>query len=522
MATVTLRPDGATTSPDVPTTYGGAASLQAAASDNSDATYVRLPDFGSIWYVDYAMATTVIPANSQIRSVTPRVRHNNASPVSAIRGFTVSVGTSAFPAEAFDWVNGFTTQTGAVRTTQPDGSAWTQAAIDALVMRVSKLITGSYASNIDVAEVYLDVVYNVAPVAVGTALGTVGTSRPTFGWSYSDTEGDPQERFRVKVFSAAQYGAGGFDPNTATPIVDSGEVSSSTARSWTSTIDLDNAATYRAFIAVSDAGSNGRYSAITAAGPYSSATISLTAPNTPTLSATTDGANGRITLAIAATNNLNPANTYGFLVQRSDDNGTTWSALNRLWYAPYSTTDYVDLNFFGTTTSINLTLYDYESLRGAVVPQYRVRAVAFKSGNNLVSNWSSVATPGAALPVSGWRLRSVLAPNTVIALNVHSETVTWSSEERQSVLYALGRSKPVVLSDVIGGETLDLELSMLSDAEYRAFEAMRALKQVLLLQTSYGDHRYVRLGGKRSATHMLNTGGIRKYVVAISLVEVDV
>lgn len=519
MATATLRPDGVVASSGAPTLVG--ASYNAAAADNSDTTYATFPDSGSYYAVEYSLATVALPAGAQVRSVTPRVRHNNNwSALTANRGFTLLAGGNAFSTDSIANNNGaYAVQVGTARAAQPDGTAWTQAAIDGLSLRVSDLIFDAYFPPFSVSEVYVDVVYNVAPTATGTALGSVATSRPTFTWAYSDTEGDPQERFRVKVFSAAQYSAGGFDPNTSTPTVDSGEIYSS-ATSWACTADLTNGTTYRAFIFVSDYGSAGRYNVVSASGPYASATIALTAPNAPTINASLDAANDRITLAISAVNNLNPATTYAFVVQRSDDGGTTWNTLTRLWYAPYMTTDYLHLDFWGTTAAPSLTLYDYESVRGGTTPQYRSYVAATKSGNALISANSATASPAAALPLSGWRIRSILSPVTMTPLYVGGDALEWQSKERQSVFYALGRANPVVLSDAVGGETADCELTFLSDVAYASFEALRKRMETMLLQSPYGDSRYVRFGPSRAAHHVLGLS-VRKWTVKVSFIEVD-
>lgn len=529
MATVTLRPDGVVrTSTDVPPTFGGAASLNAAVANEpaNDATFVRFNDYGSYWMVEYSFGTTAIPTNAAIRSVTPRVRHNNAwsAAPTVNRAFSLMSNGVAFSDEPITWSGAvdpmsttFSIQRGIERTAQPNGGSWSQDAIDALTLRVFVRLGYGYAWSFDVSEIYLDVVYNVAPVATGTDLGTVPTSRPAFAWTYTDTEGDAQERFRVRVFSFAQYNAGGFDPKTTTPVVDSGEVYSS-ATSWTSTVDLENTLRYRGYISVSDAGSNGRFSPITAAGPYSAAVISLTPPAAPTLTATTEAANGRVALAITSTNNINPATTYRYSVQRSTDGGTTWVTLERLWVPSASTVDYAAMDF-ATTAAPALTVYDYEAPRG-VVAMYRTQVKATKGGNSLQSPFSATAT-AAVVPAVGWKLRPIMAPASVVTLRVHSEYLTWQSDERQSVVYALGRPRPVVLSDVVGGDRVEVDLSMLSEAEYAGFEALRARMDVLLLQTSYGDARFVRFGQTRSTTHIVKAGGVRKYVVRASFIEVD-
>jgi hypothetical protein len=83
-----------------------------------------------------------------------------------------------------------------------------------------------------------------------SSLGPTGsittTARPTITWTFAG-DGLAQNRFQVKIFTAAQYGIGGFDPETSPNTVDSG-VQVSTSNSWTCTVNLPNSTTYRAYV----------------------------------------------------------------------------------------------------------------------------------------------------------------------------------------------------------------------------------------------------------------------------------
>jgi hypothetical protein len=525
MGTQTLRPSARSSGFNTYSNVG--ASDPTNVNDNSDASYLE----SSVAYpgganVQFYVPAYTPPANSQIRSLTPRVRQLIANiGVGAywqafVGRYDPSLGFLGSGYLAVNATTSITTQIGQALTTRPqDGLPWQSSDLSAGDMQIGCYFqSGSGGTTTGrVHELYLDVLYNEAPVATPGANFTAGTSRPSVTWTYSDPEGDAQERYRVKIFDATTASAGGFNPATSTAAVaDSGEVYSS-ATSWACNVDLTSGVVYRAFIFVADAGSSGRYNIVSSA-TYQQITVTLTPPNAPTIVATADNVNGRIQLALSATNNLNPATTYRFDVERSDDGGTTWSVLTRLFLTSLTATNY-QAQDFATTASPTLTIYDYEAKR-VITTRYRARVKAFKSGNNLVSAYSSTVT-ATLTAATTWLLKSLTDATKNIAVNVHTETVTTQSDERQSVLYPLGRPKPVVLSDVVGGERFDVELAFLDEASFAAFEVLRARRETMLLQNIYGDHQYVRFGTTRAASWMLNRAGIRKRVAKVTIVEVD-
>lgn len=151
-------------------------------------------------------------------------------------------------------------------------------------------------------------VASTAPVVVATAPTdpVTTTSRPPVTWTYSDAEGAAQESYETKIFTAAQYGALGFDPATSTPEWTSGVQASSGARSATPTVDLTHGVTYRAYVRASQAG--GQWSAWS----FILFTVTLDQPAAPTLTATADPAHGRTVLAVQGRDNLLSANQASF------------------------------------------------------------------------------------------------------------------------------------------------------------------------------------------------------------------
>lgn len=94
---------------------------------------------------------------------------------------------------------------------------------------------------------------NSAPsVNVISPTGLTGTT-PTIVWTYSDPNLDAQTKYRVRVFSQAQYTAGGFNPDSSTSSWDSGDVNSAATSVVTGT--LVSGTTYRAYVKAADSGS---------------------------------------------------------------------------------------------------------------------------------------------------------------------------------------------------------------------------------------------------------------------------
>lgn len=125
-----------------------------------------------------------------------------------------------------------------------------------------------------------------SPIA-GATVST--TSRPTITWTFS---GDTltQSHYRVRIFSAAQYGAGGFNPQTSTATVDTDWVASSN-EFFTPSTALTNGTTYRAYVMAAQTLPVSLYRHETVDGTtlatlgstqYSQFTISFAAPPVPT------------------------------------------------------------------------------------------------------------------------------------------------------------------------------------------------------------------------------------------------
>ena len=355
MATVNLRPNSLINNNGGWAITGGTADVVLA--DNVEGTFADPPDTdpGYANGLRVGFGTFALPSLAQVRTVQARLRHfTNASagPTMSLR--VIDAGGSISYEDAIHPGGGVTfTTTLLARATSPNGDAWTQADIDAIAV---ELYTWANSTFVDLRaiEVYLDVVYNQAPVATVTvpaeAAVITNDSTPDVSWTYSDPENDAQERYQVKIFNTAQFTFPAFSPDVQVPFWDSGEVLSA---AMTATIGrvLPND-TYRAYVKVADVASSGRYSNW----DFNTFSLNVVPPPVPVLTATVDNTLKRVTLT--ATSTGTPAVEF-FDFDYSDDAGVTWFPVRGGTRV--------------TAAASAATVIDYESPPN-VARQYRARA----------------------------------------------------------------------------------------------------------------------------------------------------
>jgi hypothetical protein len=322
MTTSTLRPDGTVVNAAALT---GAATAHQALNDNSDASYATVqPNVGS----RVTLGTVALPAGAVTKSITLRARARQDTLVSNV-GLPLSVtayvptdgGTEVGSSRLFVTTTSFTTLAGATLPV-----TLTQTEVDGFEMFIESLSltdTGVEVSIIRVAEVYLDLVYATQPTANVTyptgspAIAT--TNAPTFTWTHAaGSDGGSQAAFQVKVFSAAQYGAGGFSPDTSTATYDSGIVVGSAASHTPAA--LPNSTTYRVYVRTAQS-INGAYH--WSAWDFEGFSVAITTADVAQVVAIADSTRARILVEIDPVQ----ANTNKHTVlelQRSIDNKATW------------------------------------------------------------------------------------------------------------------------------------------------------------------------------------------------------
>lgn len=499
MATQVLRPD-ATVSGASNYTVTGGTTVHGVTSDNSDTTYVRKSGTGTksaiVTFGNYTVnsAETIKRVRLRARTSTP----TSSGKVNLQLGANISGSNYYFPALGIRGTTTLGEVTGAWQTAAPDGASWDQSRLNALRCQLTE-----YRDSTDrgyVYELYVDVDLASRPtLTVDSPTGTVTTTaKPEIAWTYSDTDGEAQTYYEIKIFSAAQYGAGGFDPSTSTPTWTSGVVSSTEGTAQVGT--FLTSATYRAYVRVAKTVNAAAFFSDWA---YSAFTLSLTPPPTPTVTTSYSSTTNAVTAVVDGA--TSGTYTYQRLdLQRSDDAGTTWTDV-RLG------TDVIpDGNF-------DATIVDYEAKRGQTA-YYRARSVGYVGENVVASAWSTSSSIAIANDGTWW-LKAI----TSSALNRGSVRILANldikQEEDLGVFRPIGRSKSVVIAGTIGGQDGSYSIATFGDSEWAAIYGLISHQGTLLVQAPDSTQKYVRITD-RSWTEKGAVGSLIREL-KVSYVEVD-
>ena len=326
MATYTLRPNANWNNASAFTISGGAGSVHAALSDDSDTTYITRTSTTVPASYEAEFGTTTLSASEKIVYVNLRAKISvgtagiaqlSLGVISDRNGRTVSYSVPYTKQNTFAMA---TVDTALKLTASPTGEAWSQTAIDNLVVKFTDNATTS-GDRSSVFELYVDVVTTAQPTVTVTApSGTItDTTFPSVTWTYADTDGDPQSAYEIKVFDSATYGSGSFSADTSTPTVETGIVASSND-GQTLEADLADGTTYRAYVRVAQLVNGANYFSSWA---YSQFTIDVDAPATPLLSAFFDSTIGAITVTVFGRTNVLSANQASL-----ETNTTGWAAVS--------------------------------------------------------------------------------------------------------------------------------------------------------------------------------------------------
>lgn len=466
MTVVTTRPDATVDSSGFSNT--GGSSRHGATNDDSDATYIAS---GTPYdYAELGCGEPSIPAGGVVKRMDLRMRCVKVSgnPKLLLKLFPDGNANHALQAYVdVTWT--------AITTITALGGA--PAGDPSDVSLVALLQTGS----IRVHELYVDTTYVAKPVTAPSApTGTITTTnRPTVEWANTlDADGGAQSFYQVRVFTAAQYGAGGFDPATSTATVESDTLHVAIDpddQAWTPTTPLADA-TYRAYVRVAQTVNGELHWSDWA---YTGFVVDVDLPATPAITATAVDGDGAIMVDVD--HQAGTATTTHLELQRSLDAGATWEAM-RL------TTD-TD----GVITGLDTTVFDLEAPNGTLMT-YRARAGHDYGAGEIA--WSAWASDTATWQSTAWWLKAPEQPDLNMVV-VPNGVPGYQRPARQGVFQALGSSDTVIISDKRGAARGTLKLQIDTATEGDDLDALLDSGLTLLLQGPPEHHwpdRYLRFG----------------------------
>jgi hypothetical protein len=385
---------------------------------------------------------------------------------------------------------------GKLRTKNVDGGILTKASLPSIGTAIRR--DGTTPIGINVPEAGADVFYKLAGVVTVDPVANVQTTRPEVTWQYLQEDGDFQDRFQVKVFTQAQFSAGGFNPATSTPVYDSGIVSGSDD-GFALPFDLLNGTTYRFYI---------RAAALVLSAPHYSGwansanfTINLIGGTTsaPSLSVRGDAQWHRNRLTYSG---VVPG---AFLwIEYSIDEGVTWHtvrAANGASVQPPGI-DYVD---------------HYE-VPPDIRVQYRGRNILIVGANYLTSPPGAVV--GSTLYSDIFHLIDPADPIGGSARAFKVTAYTEDTKSREGVLPLMGRRNPVVVTDAIGGDDFQATIFCIDRPQWKLIESLVKRDKVLYWVHPFHGGRHIKIVGSRQMSprqYAVN----QIYELQITAVEVD-
>lgn len=512
--------------------------LLAVVTDGSDATYLRRSSIGSPGAY-YLIGAPSIPAGNDIATVVPcaRIKQTTGTPPQMLAlnmfgktGFAdyaaghkigfpgvyeaaTSVEAAAWKGQGIspnglDWLTAL--QAGGIGIAVDDGHAPTDSDRD----YIYELSAAVYHAARPTASVTTD---PVSPVPTSYPRITVTISALIEAWQDNASAVTGTDcSLELRVFSAAEYGAAGFDPATAASYIgavgslplsyiDGSTLSTASTDPFTLGAALANG-TYRAYVRATRSFPG----ALPGAWSYTQFDVTPALPTPPSVSTLKDDAAQSVTVTVtpqASTGASDPVVT----VQRSADDGLSWQTVHDAASIPGS---------FGTS----LVVVDRTAPRGVGL-LYRANVTATVDTWQLASLWT-VASATGMLSAAGWNIKIPDASGMdLIGALVLADP---SFERIEDVVeYNIpGRTYPVVVSLALNGIDGGLDLVTRTEPEWTLLQGIMDYRGPVYLESPFGWGRWIRImpsGGGRSSARKwseLGTPGYARRTVHLDYREV--
>lgn len=280
-----------------------------------------------------------------------------------------------------------------------------------------------------------------SPIPVVTVTGPTGTltvGNQTLTWVNSDVA--QVQTWQVIVYTAAQFGAGGFSPGSS-PYVWSSGVNAGSVSS--ATLPALPTGTFYAYVQI--AGPFGE----TSDWSYLELVYSYSAPEQPTLSATYDTSNNTVALVVTGHDTGGLVGETTATVFRSLDGGSTWTAVSTFTNLAVPADDQV-VDGTDPTPSASQT-------EGSLPTTSYYAVITGPSGITSIPSATETVTPSFPTGSFGWTFLYSAAGGTYnTTLQPMITTMTQTQPVRGGLHLILGDPEPLYLLDVVGSRTLKL------------------------------------------------------------------
>jgi len=288
-------------------------------------------------------------------------------------------------------------------------------------------------------------------------------------WTNTLPSGLTQSTYRAVIYSAAQYGAGGFSPGAGPSLFDTGVVSGTATTATASGLPVGANGTCRTYMQVTDANQSSAWA-------YHAFTLDVGVPTAPTLTAAWVSNTASVLLTATGSTSFDSNPTFASFYS-SDNSGASWQLVRNGSAVSLST---------GTAT-----LTDFE-IPAMGTREYVAYVYASVSGTVYTSLPSTAESATSAL--TNWWLKNPLNSTQNQTVEVSADFVT-SQLEQSSVNYPAGTGPilPTVQFGGISGEDGSVTVTTTTQAAYAALVAICQAQDILLMQNPFGDNRYIRL-----------------------------
>ena len=199
----------------------------------------------------------------------------------------------------------------------------------------------------------------------------------------------------------------------------------------------------------------------------------------------------------------NPADTYTYKIERTEDSGSTWTAVRKASALSADTSGYA-------------TILDYEC-SPAINAYYRVGATSTNTDygpTNVVAGLTSTSLGPVNLGTTAWWISSTSDPTLRFAINVQNK-VEETQKHPVGVFYPLGSSRPYTIAGQVQGRDSKITVIWTDNTNWQKLLNLLNLGETLILVDPVESaRRYIFINNDIQVTHHAAVNPYREVVIS--------